>query len=112
MAALPLVRELKRVFPQQPILLSTATATGRAIAERSAQNIAGLFFIRLTIPGVSGSLFPGCVRSPLSPLKPSCGLIFYVGLPAPHPRGDSQRPHLQPLIPPLPEVQVFFQPGA
>ena len=35
----------------------------------------GLFFIRLTIPGVSGSLFPGCVRSSLSPLKPSCGLI-------------------------------------
>jgi len=62
MAALPLVRELKRVFPQQPILLSTATATGRAIAERSAQNIARIIFYPFD--------YPWCVRLFISRLRP------------------------------------------
>lgn len=38
MAALPLIRELKRVFPRQPVLLSTATATGKLLLN-AAQNV-------------------------------------------------------------------------
>jgi 3-deoxy-D-manno-octulosonic-acid transferase len=62
MTALPLIRELKHVFPQLPILLSTATATGRAIAERSAQNIERIIFYPFD--------YPWCVRLFISRLRP------------------------------------------
>jgi len=53
MAALPLVRELKRAFPRQPILLSTATATGKATAERSSQFIDRVIFFPFDYPWCS-----------------------------------------------------------
>jgi len=62
MAALPLIRELKRVFPRQPVLLSTATATGKATAERSSNYIDRIIFFPFD--------FPLCARLFISRIQP------------------------------------------
>jgi 3-deoxy-D-manno-octulosonic-acid transferase len=61
-AALPLLTELKRAFPGQPVLLSTATATGKAVAERSAQLIDRIIFFPFD--------YPPCARLFLSRIQP------------------------------------------
>ena len=61
-AALPLLRELRRLNPAHHLLLSTTTETGRAIAAHQAREAAAVIYFPFD--------FPGILRRVLGALRP------------------------------------------
>ncbi len=50
MTAIPFIKEIKRLFPQIPVILSTGTATGRHIAKRNSRGIDHIIFFPFDYP--------------------------------------------------------------
>lgn len=51
-AASPIVKELRRAYPEQKILVSTVTATGNAMAKRIMTDADAIIFFPLDLPGL------------------------------------------------------------
>jgi len=52
-AASPIVKEMRRQFPDKPILVSVVTATGYSMAQRIITDVDHIIFFPLDLPGIS-----------------------------------------------------------
>lgn len=68
LAALPLARRLKIEFPQTPLVISTTTATGQALAKKRIDFADGLFYFPFDWAWI--------VRRVIRAIKPACIIIM------------------------------------
>ena len=69
LSAIPLVRELRMLYPKAPIFVSCTTVAGRALAEEKLQaSVDGLFYAPLD--------YVSCVRRVIRKLRPALVVVL------------------------------------